>query len=163
MTKLSSKTKGVFYIILAAFGFSLMSMFVKLAGDLPSFQKAFFRNFIALIFISADWVLGALVHTRKEVTVPDLTKKSVTQALGLLASNNLALKQAGVEFAKEVAPGSVLRQLPSAGSTACSAPELMNTPCPVCRVRRVLFTSTWMGPSAARINSNSSCQCHATE
>lgn len=41
MTKLSSKTKGVFYIILAAFGFSLMSMFVKLAGDLPSFQKAF--------------------------------------------------------------------------------------------------------------------------
>ena len=73
--------------------------------------------FIALIFISADWVLGALVHTRKEVTVPDLTKKSVTQALGLLASNNLALKQAGVEFAKEVAPGSVLRQLPSAGST----------------------------------------------
>lgn len=51
MTKLSSKTKGVFYIILAAFGFSLMSMFVKLAGDLPSFQKAFFRNFIALILI----------------------------------------------------------------------------------------------------------------
>ena len=51
MTKLSSKTKGVFYIILAAFGFSLMSMFIKLAGDLPSFQKAFFRNFIALIFI----------------------------------------------------------------------------------------------------------------
>lgn len=73
--------------------------------------------FAALIFVSIDWVFGALVHTRKEVTVPDLTKKSVTQALDLLAAQNLALKQAGVEFAQEVPPGSVLRQLPSAGST----------------------------------------------
>lgn len=73
--------------------------------------------FIALILISVDWVMGALVHTRKEVTVPDITKKPVTAALNMLAANNLALKQAGVEFNQEVAPGSVLRQLPSAGST----------------------------------------------
>ena len=31
--------------------------------------------FIALTAVSIDWVIGALVHTRKEVTVPDLTKK----------------------------------------------------------------------------------------
>lgn len=73
--------------------------------------------FAALIFVSIDWVFGALVHTRKEVTVPDITKKSITQALNMLATNNLALKQAGVEFAQDVPPGSVLRQLPSAGST----------------------------------------------
>ena len=73
--------------------------------------------FIILILIVADWVVGALVHTRKEVTVPDLTKKSVSQALGLLATQNLAIKQAGVEFAQNVPPGSVLRQIPSAGST----------------------------------------------
>ena len=73
--------------------------------------------FIALIIVSSDWVVGALVHTRKEVSVPDLTKKPVSQALGLLASQNLALKQAGVEFAQNVPPGSVLRQIPSAGST----------------------------------------------
>ncbi len=73
--------------------------------------------FIALIAVSADWVIGALVHTRKEVTVPDLTKKPVTQALDILAASNLALKQAGVEFAQSVPPGSVLRQIPSAGST----------------------------------------------
>lgn len=73
--------------------------------------------FIALIVVASDWVIGALVHTRKEVSVPDLTKKSVSQALGLLASQNLALKQAGVEFAQSVPPGSVLRQIPSAGST----------------------------------------------
>lgn len=73
--------------------------------------------FTGLIIVSADWVMGALVHTRKEVVVPDLGKKSVTQALDLLAKQNLALKQAGVEFDRDVAPGSVLRQIPSAGST----------------------------------------------
>ena len=73
--------------------------------------------FAALIFVSIDWVFGALVHTRKEVTVPDITKKSITQALNMLAPNNLAIKQAGVEFAQDVPPGSVLRQIPSAGST----------------------------------------------
>lgn len=73
--------------------------------------------FLVLIFISIDWVFGALVHTRKEVQVPDITQKPVTAALNALAANNLALKQAGVEFAKDVPSGSVLRQLPSAGST----------------------------------------------
>lgn len=73
--------------------------------------------FAALIFISIDWVFGALVHTRKEVTVPDITKKPITQALNMLGASNLAIKQAGVEFAQNVPPGSVLRQLPSAGST----------------------------------------------
>lgn len=73
--------------------------------------------FAGLVFVSIDWVLGALIHTRKEVTVPDLTKKSVSQALDLLAQQNLAAKQAGVEFAQDVPPGSVLRQIPSAGST----------------------------------------------
>ncbi|OUO57250.1 PASTA domain-containing protein [Candidatus Avelusimicrobium gallicola] len=73
--------------------------------------------FAALIFVSIDWVFGALVHTRKEVSVPDITKKSITQALNMLATNNLAMKQAGVEFAQDVPPGSILRQIPSAGST----------------------------------------------
>lgn len=73
--------------------------------------------FVILILISADWVAGALVHSRKEVSVPDLIKKPVSQAIGLLAAQNLALKQAGLEFSPNVPPGSVLRQIPSAGST----------------------------------------------
>lgn len=73
--------------------------------------------FVALIAVSTDWVLGALVHTRKEVQVPDITQKPVTSALNALASVNLALKQAGVEYADGVPPGSVLRQIPAAGTT----------------------------------------------
>ena len=72
MTKLSSKIKGVFYIILAAFGFSLMSMFVKLAGDLPSFQKAFFRNFIALIFIFIMMLRDKTGFVPAKKNIPDL-------------------------------------------------------------------------------------------
>ena len=41
--------KGICFIILSAFCFSLMNMFVKLSGDLPSVQKTFFRNLIALM------------------------------------------------------------------------------------------------------------------
>ena len=44
--------KGIFCIIIAGFGFGLMSLFVKLSGDLPSIQKGFFRNIIA-VFISS--------------------------------------------------------------------------------------------------------------
>ncbi|MBR3604294.1 MAG: PASTA domain-containing protein [Elusimicrobiaceae bacterium] len=76
-----------------------------------------FVFFGLLIFVSIDWVLGALVHTRQEVQVPDITQKPVTTALDSLATVNLALKQAGLEFAEGVPPGSVLRQIPSAGST----------------------------------------------
>lgn len=45
-----SRYRGILYIILAAFCFSLMNMFVHMAGDLPPVQKSFFRNFVAAIF-----------------------------------------------------------------------------------------------------------------
>ena len=46
----SNKSKGILCILCSAFGFASMSAFVRLAGDLPSMQKCFFRNFIAMIF-----------------------------------------------------------------------------------------------------------------
>lgn len=42
------KYKGIFCIIAAAFFFSLMSLLVRLAGDLPFLQKSFFRNLVAM-------------------------------------------------------------------------------------------------------------------
>ena len=47
--KLSNRTKGIIFIVISAFGFALMSAFVKLAGELPSFQKTFFRNLVSLV------------------------------------------------------------------------------------------------------------------
>ena len=46
---MSKRTKGIVYIVLSALLFALMNMFVKLSGDLPVFEKAFFRNAIAAV------------------------------------------------------------------------------------------------------------------
>jgi len=35
--------------LFAAFGFSLMSFFVRISGDIPTMEKAFFRNAVAII------------------------------------------------------------------------------------------------------------------
>ena len=50
MNQLSEKNKGILFIISAAFCFALMNLFVKAAGDLPFFEKVFFRNAIAILF-----------------------------------------------------------------------------------------------------------------
>lgn len=42
--------KGIFCIVMAAFWFSLMNLFVRLAGDIPSMQKSFFRNLVSFFF-----------------------------------------------------------------------------------------------------------------
>ena len=42
-----NRKKGIFFILSAAFFFSLMTVFVRLAGDVPTMQKAFFRNIVA--------------------------------------------------------------------------------------------------------------------
>lgn len=46
----SNRTKGILLLILSAFFFACMNMFVKLSGEeLPVFQKVFFRNAMAAI------------------------------------------------------------------------------------------------------------------
>lgn len=45
---MTNHVKGILYIIAAAVGFSFMTFFVKLSGDLPTMQKVFFRNAVAL-------------------------------------------------------------------------------------------------------------------
>lgn len=47
---LSDKTKGVIFIILSALSFTGMNTFVRLSGELPTMQKVFFRNFVAMLF-----------------------------------------------------------------------------------------------------------------
>ena len=54
MSKIMSKRyRGIVYIILSAFCFAFMNMFVRMAGGLPSVQKSLFRNFVAAVFAFA--------------------------------------------------------------------------------------------------------------
>ena len=46
---LSPKAKGVLCILSAGLGFSLMTFFVRISGELPTMQKAFFRNAVAAV------------------------------------------------------------------------------------------------------------------
>ena len=47
---MNSKYRGICCIVFSAFCFSLMSVFIRLAGDLPSMQKSLFRNLVAVFF-----------------------------------------------------------------------------------------------------------------
>ena len=54
---ISSKQKGILFILLAGFGFALMGLFVNLAGSIPTIQKAFFRNIVP-VFIAGAGLRG---------------------------------------------------------------------------------------------------------
>ncbi len=63
----NSHIKGILCIIAAAFGFSLMTFFIRLSGDLPTMQKAFFRNaFAAIITIVLLIRSKEKFHIKKE-------------------------------------------------------------------------------------------------
>ncbi len=98
--KLHDKTKGIIFILISALCFALMSAFVKLAGNLPSFQKVFFRNIVA-VFVAAY-----LIHkhkgsyTGKKSSRKLLILRSITGTLGILfnfyAIDNLILSDANM-------------------------------------------------------------------
>ncbi|MCD8914137.1 DMT family transporter [Staphylococcus simulans] len=46
---MDSKLKGIIAILVSAIGFSFMSLFFRLAGDLPVFQKSLARNLVAML------------------------------------------------------------------------------------------------------------------
>ena len=54
---MKDQTKGIICIIVAAMGFSLMTFFVRVSGDLPTMQKAFFRNAFALVIAVATLIV----------------------------------------------------------------------------------------------------------
>lgn len=47
---LNNRTMGIVCILISAICFTGMSTFVRLSGDLPTIQKVFFRNFVAMFF-----------------------------------------------------------------------------------------------------------------
>ena len=59
--------KGMIMIILSAFFFACMNVSVRLAGDLPSVEKSFFRNLVAAVF--------AAIILCKNRTAPKVDKK----------------------------------------------------------------------------------------
>ena len=82
----NDKRKGILFILLAAFFFSAMSVFVRLAGDVPTMQKAFFRNIVASVV-----AVIILLRSGKEISLPKkslptLLMRSIFGTIGILAN-----------------------------------------------------------------------------
>lgn len=83
---MSNKQKAIVYIILSAFFFALMNCCVRLSGDLPTIQKSFFRNFIAMLvagFILFRKGIGLDYHKKD---IPLLLIRSAMGTLGILGN-----------------------------------------------------------------------------
>lgn len=95
-----SKNLGILFIICSAFCFSCMNLFVRLSGDLPSIQKSFFRNFIAMIFALAIILKNKVPFTVTKKSIGPLLVRSIMGTLGILcnfyAVDHLAIADASM-------------------------------------------------------------------
>ena len=96
----NKKYMGIIYIICSAFFFALMNMFVRMAGDLPSIQKSFFRNLVAFFFAFMIMNRKGIAFSCKKENRRTLILRSVFGTLGVLANfyavDHLVLADASV-------------------------------------------------------------------
>ena len=101
LNRIPQKWKGVLCIISSAFCFAFMGAFVRLAGDLPSVQKSFFRNLVAFVFAAVILIRqrGSFLPQSKK-NIGALLIRSICGTLGILgnfyAVDHLALSDAAM-------------------------------------------------------------------
>lgn len=82
----SNRIKGILCIIISACGFAVMSAFIKMSGDLPSFQKTFFRNLVAALI--AFYLIvkhkGSLIGKRENRKI--LVLRSIFGTIGIICN-----------------------------------------------------------------------------
>jgi len=83
---MSDKRQAILFIILAGLGFSLMSFFIKLSGDIPTYQKAFFRNLVAGVLAFSLLFKGKVKVRLNKTNAIDLFMRSFFGTLGLLCN-----------------------------------------------------------------------------
>lgn len=70
---------------------------------------------IGVVSVSINRIMIALLHSREEVTVPDLEGKSLVESLRITSELGLSLHQESTEFDDALPGGTVLRQHPEPG------------------------------------------------
>ncbi len=80
------KYLGIIYIVISAFCFALMNMFVRLSGDLPSVQKSFFRNLVSLVFALAILYKNKAWFSGKRENIKYLLLRSAAGTVGILCN-----------------------------------------------------------------------------
>lgn len=92
--------RGILYMICSAFCFAVMNLMIRLAGDVPTLQKCFFRNLFALMIAG-----GSLLRTHTPLRIGKgnlkyLLARSAAGAAGMIchfyAVDHLALSDASI-------------------------------------------------------------------
>lgn len=78
--------KGIIFIVLSAFCFALMNMFVRLSGDLPSIQKSFFRNFVAFLIAIVTMRKNHIGFSGERSNYKYLFLRSIFGTIGILCN-----------------------------------------------------------------------------
>jgi drug/metabolite transporter (DMT)-like permease len=78
--------KGIMYILMAAFSFAMMSIFVRLSGDLPVMQKSFFRNLFAVFFSGITLLRSGEKFRIQKGSFKDLSGRCIFGTVGLVAN-----------------------------------------------------------------------------
>lgn len=87
MIRIKQRYKGIICIVISALCFGLMSTFVRMSGDLPTVQKVFFRNFVAL-FIAVGSLLksGTKFEVKGKKNNAVLFVRAFAGSLGMLGN-----------------------------------------------------------------------------
>lgn len=86
MSTMPQKYKGIICILFSAFSFSVMNVFIRLAGDLPSIQKSFFRNLVAFFFAYIIIRRSGEKISYKKENIPTLIARSIFGTIGILGN-----------------------------------------------------------------------------
>lgn len=84
--KMSQKNQGIMYIIMAAFFFACMSFFIRKAGDLPTMQKGFFRNVVAMFAATVMLLRTEDKFKIKKGSIPSLLMRAICGTIGLICN-----------------------------------------------------------------------------
>ena len=81
-----SRKQGVICILFAAFFFALMNLFIREAGDLPTYEKAFFRNLVAVFVSGTTLALSEKKFAVGKGNVKYLMCRAVAGTLGIFCN-----------------------------------------------------------------------------
>ena len=86
MQKATNKNKAIMFIVMSAFFFSLMTVFIRLSGDIPVFEKSFFRNLVAFLVASVVLRKEKLPWFPNKSAMPPLIIRSITGTVGIIGN-----------------------------------------------------------------------------
>lgn len=125
----SNHIKGILCILAAALGFSFMTFFVRISGDLPTMQKAFFRNAVAAVVATVILLRSPDKFKIKKGSFGDIALRCIFGTSGLIC-NFYAIDRLGI------ADANMLNKLSPFFAILLSIPILKEVP----KVRDIVAT-----------------------